>query len=129
MKKSIKFLIFILILIINSTYCFAKTYQLTCISNNKSKFTINFLIDTEQKSIFHLNSFHPEKNKTYKVQEFLKIIEWRNDGFVLAYKNSDRDNMPNVEFFDLSNKITYLAGFYSNHEPWSSSRNCFSSDG
>ncbi|MDA9823441.1 hypothetical protein N9C56_13235 [Paracoccaceae bacterium] len=109
-----------------ATALHANTYQLTCVVDD-SKFTTNYLIDENAKTIFQINSFNPPTEQVWTVNEYLKIIDWRNDRLVLTVSISELDEMPIIHFFNLKTKKLYLAGFYKNRKPHSDSRTCFSS--
>ena len=109
-----------------ATALHANTYQLTCIMDD-SKFTTNYLIDENAKTIFQINSFNPPTEQVWTTNEYLKIIDWRNDRLVLTVSISELDEMPIIHFFNLKTKKLYVAVFNSDTKPYSSSSTCFSS--
>ena len=110
-----------------ATALHANTYQLTCIMDD-SKFTTNYLIDENAKTIFQINSFNPPTEQVWTVNEYLKIIDWNeNDRLVLTVSIGELDVMPIIHFFNLKTKKMYGAGFSSDRKPHSASMTCFSS--
>ena len=89
---------------------FAERYQLTCIDTDN--FLMNILIDENERTIFHLNSYNPSSKKEYIVNEYYEIIEWRSNSHILHFANSDADNMPGITLTNLEEKKQYYAGFY-----------------
>tara|TARA_B110001469_G_C9340553_1_gene180532 strand:- start:95 stop:457 length:363 start_codon:yes stop_codon:yes gene_type:complete len=117
-------LLFIFILLFSSTVL-AESYQLTCVDNES--FITNFLIDKDNRTIFHSTSYDPGTKKKYLVNKYEKIIEWKSHSHILHYSNSDSDGMPNIFLTNLKEMKQYLAGFYADELPFTSEWSCFNS--
>ena len=120
MKK----LLFIFILLFSSTV-FSESYQITCINNNN--FIKNLIIDEDNRTILHLNSYNPDTKQEFLVNEYEKIIEWRNNSHIVHYSNNSIDAMPNIYLTNLKEKKQYLAGFYADELPKTYAWSCFGS--
>ena len=97
--KIYKILLFLLI----PNISIASSYLLTCL-NVENQFTLNFMIDEENKSLMHLNSFDPVTKQKYQVNEFEKIIFWKNR-LVGTYTLTNA-GIPTFKVFNLE-KMTY----------------------
>ncbi len=101
------------------------SYQITCYEKDTG-FSINFLINIKNRRIKYINSFNPNGKQSFAGEEELRIIDWRNDGYVLAFRNSSTDGMPNISLFNLNIPSQMLVGFYDGEvTPYISSRTCF----
>ncbi len=106
-------------------YVVNDSYQITCYEQDTG-FTINYLINSKNRSIKYINSFSTITKQSFAGEEEYRIIDWRNDGYVLAFRNSPTDGMPNVFLFNLNIPSQKFVGFYDGDvPPYISSRICF----
>ena len=115
----------ILLFLLIPNISIASNYLLTCL-NVENQFTTNFMIDEENKSLMHLNSFNPTTKTKFQVNEYEKIIFWKNR-LVGTYILSN-EGVPNFKVYNLE-KMTYnSSGHYSGDiKPFGQLFECFRS--
>ena len=104
---------------------FASEYTITCVENDDRRFTVNYIVNETNKTIFMKNSFNPQSGQKWETNEYLDIIEWRKNRIILAKHNFALDGIPTAILFNLNLKKSFNVGFYADQVPFVTSRTCF----
>ena len=103
---------FIVLFFFLPNYALANTNRWTCINKNNGNFTTVYDVKTGfKKSITHISSYDPVRDRNYKVSSSMKIISSDNNKIV-AMDPSSMQPLLNFYVFNLNKKIYTQSGHY-----------------
>ena len=111
---------------------YSKEFLLTCLNPQNNNFQTTYKIKDDLlsrilgKSVFHVSSYDPLRDKKFVVNKYEKIINFKNKKITTTI-SSNNGKIINFTIYDLENKNYTQSGHYLNDsvKPFSQYFSCF----